>query len=195
MPKIVDKEAKRKEILGAAMRTFAKHGVVQTKMADIALAAGVGKGTIYEYYDSKEAIFMDAKKDMMMTLEASVARRLEAIEDPREKLKQFALGVVEGMEDCHEIIQLMLDFKTSDLREMQLEESRKACKQQLETVASFIDEGIQLGVFKPVDSLALSSAVLALLDGQILQWIIQENFSIAANVELAIDLWLQGLAT
>ena len=60
MPKIVDKAAKKNEILLAAMRLFAEKGVVNSKMADIAIAAGIGKGTIYEYFRSKEEIFGEA---------------------------------------------------------------------------------------------------------------------------------------
>ncbi len=56
MPKIVDKEAKRKKILEASMRVFAKKGVENTKMKDIAKSAGIGKGTIYEYFNSRDEI-------------------------------------------------------------------------------------------------------------------------------------------
>ena len=41
MPKIVDKESKKKEIVAAAIKIFAANGVAKTKMADIAAEAGV----------------------------------------------------------------------------------------------------------------------------------------------------------
>ena len=53
MPKIVDKEAKKLDIVHAALKEFARRGVANTKMADIATAAGIGKGTIYEYFKDK----------------------------------------------------------------------------------------------------------------------------------------------
>ena len=56
-PKIVDKEAKKTQIIIAATQVFSKLGVAKTKMIDIAQAAGIGKGTIYEYFRSKEEIF------------------------------------------------------------------------------------------------------------------------------------------
>ena len=59
-PKIIDKEAKKAEILQAAMQVFSRKGVAKTRMADIAVAAGIGKGTIYEYFRSKEEIFAAA---------------------------------------------------------------------------------------------------------------------------------------
>lgn len=56
MPKIVDKAAKRQEILEAAIAVFREKGYHAAKMADIAVAAGMGKGTLYEYFPTKEAL-------------------------------------------------------------------------------------------------------------------------------------------
>lgn len=56
MPKIVDKAAKRQEILEAAIAVFVEKGYHGAKMADIALAAGMGKGTLYEYFPTKESL-------------------------------------------------------------------------------------------------------------------------------------------
>lgn len=56
MPKIVDKAAKRQAILEAAIAVFVEKGYHDTKMADIAVAAGMGKGTIYEYFSTKESL-------------------------------------------------------------------------------------------------------------------------------------------
>ncbi|MCP4754546.1 MAG: helix-turn-helix transcriptional regulator [Proteobacteria bacterium] len=47
MPKIVDKAAKKGEILSSAIKVFAEKGVANTKMVDIARRAEIGKGTIY----------------------------------------------------------------------------------------------------------------------------------------------------
>lgn len=56
MPKIVDKKKKAKAISDAALNVFRELGYPRTRMADIAKAAGMGKGTIYEYYKNKADI-------------------------------------------------------------------------------------------------------------------------------------------
>ncbi|OIQ62510.1 TetR/AcrR family transcriptional regulator [Neomoorella thermoacetica] len=48
---------KRRQILAAAVSVFADRGFHQARIADIAAAAGVGKGTIYEYFSSKKELF------------------------------------------------------------------------------------------------------------------------------------------
>jgi AcrR family transcriptional regulator len=45
------------DILDAATRVFAKSGLERTKMSDIAVEAGVSQGTLYNYVESKEALF------------------------------------------------------------------------------------------------------------------------------------------
>jgi len=56
---------KRKQIIQAALRVFAEHGLHGTPVPPIAAEAGVGVGTLYRYFDSKEtlinAVFRDSK--------------------------------------------------------------------------------------------------------------------------------------
>ena len=51
------KEARPAEILAAALAEFSKQGFAATRLDDVAQRAGITKGTIYLYFDSKEALF------------------------------------------------------------------------------------------------------------------------------------------
>ena len=51
------KDARPQEILEAALSVFAEKGFAAARMEQIAVRAGVSKGTIYLYFDSKEAVF------------------------------------------------------------------------------------------------------------------------------------------
>lgn len=51
------KDARPTEIIGAAMTLFAETGFANTKLEDVARRAGVVKGTLYRYFDTKEALF------------------------------------------------------------------------------------------------------------------------------------------
>ncbi|WP_206459512.1 TetR/AcrR family transcriptional regulator [Anaerovorax sp. IOR16] len=52
------KKQKRELILESTYDIFIEKGYANTKIIDIAEHAGIGKGTVYEYFESKEAIFM-----------------------------------------------------------------------------------------------------------------------------------------
>jgi len=54
------KEARPGEIIRAGMHEFAKNGFADTRLEDVAKRAGIAKGTIYRYFDNKEALFLAA---------------------------------------------------------------------------------------------------------------------------------------
>jgi AcrR family transcriptional regulator len=56
MPKIVDHDAMRVRILDAALGCFTAQGYHATKMTDVAKAAEMAKGSVYRYFDSKDAL-------------------------------------------------------------------------------------------------------------------------------------------
>src|SRR5690349_22871571 len=51
------KDARPEEIIAAALDVFADRGFAATKLEDVARKAGVTKGTIYLYFENKEALF------------------------------------------------------------------------------------------------------------------------------------------
>jgi AcrR family transcriptional regulator len=51
------KERRRDEILSAAKRVFARAGYHATTIADVAEAAGISYGSVYWYFESKDALF------------------------------------------------------------------------------------------------------------------------------------------
>jgi AcrR family transcriptional regulator len=66
------KEARPQEIIAAGLAEFAEHGFEATRLEDVALRAGIVKGTIYRYFESKEVLFEAA-------LSSGVASALETL--------------------------------------------------------------------------------------------------------------------
>lgn len=62
---LASKEERRIDILNASIKVFSIHGFHKAKIQEIAEEAGVGKGTIYEYFDSKKSLFQDMIKYIM----------------------------------------------------------------------------------------------------------------------------------
>src|SRR6185295_4571134 len=59
------KDARPQEILEAALSVFAENGFAAARMDDIAARARVSKGTIYLYFESKEAVFKALVQEMI----------------------------------------------------------------------------------------------------------------------------------
>lgn len=59
----VNKKGKRELIIEAAVQVFSSKGYHNTRMEEIAQVAGIGKGTIYEYFKSKLQLFQEMLGD------------------------------------------------------------------------------------------------------------------------------------
>lgn len=59
MPKIVDRELQRQDIRRAARRAFARRGVETVGLVHVARTAGIGRASIYHYYQDKAALVRD----------------------------------------------------------------------------------------------------------------------------------------
>jgi AcrR family transcriptional regulator len=70
-------EARPEEILDAALEVFGEHGFAQAKLEDVARLAGVSKGTLYLYFDSKETLF----REMVHAKAVAAVREGEAFVD------------------------------------------------------------------------------------------------------------------
>src|SRR5438132_10300364 len=86
-PVVIDK---REAILRAAIRVFAHNGYFNSKVADIAGAAGVADGTVYLYFKSKEEILHSIFDQNVAEAIAAARKLIEGLADPREKLRRVA---------------------------------------------------------------------------------------------------------
>lgn len=59
------KEERPEEIVDAALQLFSEKGFAATRMSDVARQAGISKGTLYLYFDSKEAIFREVVRQVI----------------------------------------------------------------------------------------------------------------------------------
>ena len=80
------KEARPQEILDAALTVFAEKGFAAARMDDIAARAGVTKGTIYLYFESKDAVFKALLAESIGERVAASGALIENFEGPTSEL-------------------------------------------------------------------------------------------------------------
>ena len=86
------KEDRPAEILTAALRLFSDKGFALTKLNDVAKEAGVSKGTLYLYFDGKEALFKAVINEFV----------LPQIEKAEEQAEQYSGSISELMFELQE---------------------------------------------------------------------------------------------
>ena len=72
------KEARPAELTSAALDLFVEKGFAGTRLEDVAARAGVSKGTLYLYFDSKEALFKAVIAEGLLPALAVAEQRLAA---------------------------------------------------------------------------------------------------------------------
>ncbi|HEY9052668.1 MAG TPA: TetR/AcrR family transcriptional regulator [Gammaproteobacteria bacterium] len=80
------KEARPEEILYAALELFAEKGYAATRMNDVAKQAGISKGTLYLYFNNKEAIFHSVVQEMITPKLKQVEELVKLHEGTAEEL-------------------------------------------------------------------------------------------------------------
>src|SRR5215471_1872475 len=85
------KQDRPAEILDAALKVFAQKGFAAARMDDIAKEAGVTKGTIYLYFENKEAVFKSLVRESVGTTIANVATNVQSYEGSARQLLRMVL--------------------------------------------------------------------------------------------------------
>jgi AcrR family transcriptional regulator len=64
----MDADQRKRQILECAKKLFAQKGYYQTQISDIQQAAGVARGTIYQYFKNKDDIFMTILENLHLEM-------------------------------------------------------------------------------------------------------------------------------
>ena len=83
-------EEKRRLLLAAAVRVFARKGYHASRVGDIAEEAGVAYGLLYHYFQSKEEVLLTVFRETWRALIATIRSVEEAGDPPREQLRKVA---------------------------------------------------------------------------------------------------------
>ena len=197
MPKIVDRAEKTRTIATAALALFAQKGFAATRVGQIARRAGIGKGTLYEYFDTKTDIFVAAILEWMAQLEKSFQKQLIDIDDPVERLYAFAemnVALVDPIDPAtarlsieilqHTILQDGVLFRRRHLMKEMHTGMRRI-------VVNILLDGISKGIFRPEiarDAEKIAINFLGYLDGISLHSIMSENyFDIKEQIEFSLE--------
>ena len=174
-PLIVDKAEKKRKILDAALGVFVDKGFSNVVINDIARSAGIGKGTVYEYFKSKEDLFSELLKYLFAKYQSYVPKEWKKGTTPDERLKNllsfYTRLYVQASSRRNKVIFMLVDYlshnktKSSRKREGYFSGYR-------EEIRSIIEEGIKLGTFRKVDVESAVTSITIVIDGLMFQMLL-----------------------
>ena len=146
---IVDKVQKRKDIALSCKEIFFQNGIKDLTISQIAKTAGVGKGTIYEYFKNKEDIIFEIVSILIEERNVIMKKELDSLSSVKEKLKLFSRFYYSD-EDV-ELRQLYKEFISITLvnPDFEMLSFQAACSSEYYLwFESIIQEGIAKGELK-----------------------------------------------
>ena len=155
---------KRQSIVAAAQELFTSVGYEQTTIADVAKMAGIAVGTVYLYFKNKRELLLAAREDWETEFIEYMAQP-EIQEIPHYmRARPLIEAVFRLCRERTEMIQLM-GIPPELIGEMYHKEGNRI----REALKLFLDEGVQLGVFRPVDTSKAALITFGMVDSTLEQ--------------------------
>ncbi len=188
-------------IVDAAAAVFARKGFFKTIMADIASEAGIGKGTLYEYFRSKDDLFFAVfERFMDDTRRAAMQSALSSGASAAGRLTAIGEAVTGAWPELKSAYSLTMEFWAAAASSRHRKRFKDAFKQGYRRyrtlVADMITDGVRSGEFRAdTDAEAVAAVLVGAWDALLLQAWFDESFDPAASGRAFLQTFLQGLQT
>lgn len=189
----------RHELIAAARELFVSEGVKSVSIRRIAERAGCPAMTFYVYFKSKRELLYHIWDDVIGDARAACARAIDPTDPPRERLRTFLLAIVAYWvenPDGYRITYVNTGFAEPG-------DARSSYSAMLERggrlweLEALLADGIQEGVFRPLDVVEVSQSLYAAAIGlsHLLITVPEYAWRRGSLAETTFDLLLRGLET
>lgn len=140
MPKIVDHEAYREQILAGCYELFAREGFAAVTLRRLSRELGISTGAIYHYFESKEALF-EQTVDYISRVELSSAiSEVQAGKTREERLGSLIRFLREHDERLRLLLMLVFEFTRQSMTSSDSEIFAAALNTYVESIVTYLPE-------------------------------------------------------
>jgi TetR/AcrR family transcriptional regulator, fatty acid metabolism regulator protein len=188
---------KRRQILDAAVRVFARQGFHATRVSDIADEAGVAYGLVYHYFRSKDEVLNELFVERWSLLLSAIEETDRTADRPRDKLGAVAAFIVDSYRHDPELMKVIIVEVTraaNSFGRTHLPEIRRA----YQSIAKIVEDGQKAGAFRDdvgpmFASMSFYGAIEQLLSGWIFDLIPASDTDFDQAKELVVTTICDGL--
>ena len=195
------KDARSPEILDAALSCFAEKGFAGTRMDDIAARAGVSKGTIYLYFNSKEAVFKALARQSVGAQIETVTAHMRGFEGHTADLLRFVIATLGHFASTSDRVVLprLLLAEVGNFPELAEFWRREIIDRGIALFESIIRRGVARGEFRDVPPphaarLCIAPVLLLMLWRTIFARFDDAPYDYQGLINTHLDTLLRGLA-
>jgi len=154
----------RRELRSAATRVLAQKGFHQTTVANIAAAAGVGVGTFYLHFPTKDALFDSVVEETVEHLKATIDAARAGATDPVHRMEAANIAFCRFADQNREVFRIVFGHAAAYHGVI-----RRAQGLFAADIEATVREGVSQGVFEPLPPALVAQAVVGMAT-QILSW-------------------------
>lgn len=196
------KEARPQEILAAALAVFAEKGFSAARMEDIAARAGVSKGAVYLYYDSKQDVFRALVREGMIANLQSAGGMMAHYDGPSaDMLRRFLDIAVHAilMSPLAAVPKIIIS-ESGNFPEIAEFYRREVIDAGLGLITRIIERGQARGEFRALDAghaakLCVAPVVLTAIWKSCFDQFDATPFNAAAFITQHLDIFLAGISS
>ena len=197
MPRVASTPDVRGAILDAATRLMERYGYKKMTIDDIAHEAGIGKATIYGYFEHKQDVALgviDGYRQRNLERWGEIMQERLPVEQTLRKLLVARVGF--AFDTCSRYNQ-SVDDSLATLRPVVLAKRGRYNESDAEALAPLLQEGIGQGMFGEMDCLAVARTILtcfsSLMPYNLSPRELTQREQVIRMAEDMVDLILQGL--
>jgi len=191
-PKIVDREERRQALAAAAMEVFAEKGFAGARIVDVAERAGVGKGTVYEYFRSKEELFFAVFDQVNRGIQARLYAEMDPGTPVIERVRHLVRSLVAEAVAHADLYGVTFELWSGCSHEVYGERLRTEFADLYRDfrghLAGLLREGQEDGQLNPaLDPEGLAAAIVGATDALGLQHWIDRSVDVEAAAETFVE--------
>jgi TetR/AcrR family transcriptional regulator, fatty acid metabolism regulator protein len=188
-------EDKRRHLLDAAVRVFARKGFHASRVGDIAEEAGVAHGLLYHYFDSKDQVLEAVFHENWSVLVARIASVEETDEPAADQLRHIAAIVLRTWLHLPDVVRVVIrEFGRSP----ELAERIGELARPIDVIERVIARGVERGEFRhDIEPRVAATVVYGSIDELLTAWVLGRLPSAEEDVAVAeqtlLEVTLRGL--
>jgi len=189
-------EEKRRQILDAAVRVFARKGFHTSRVGDIAEEAGVAHGLLYHYFSSKDEVLETVFRENWGVL----LERINAVEDgdepASEQLRHVAVILLRTWLHTPDVVRVLV---REIARSPEVQDRIGELVKPVETIRSIIERGQESGEFRSdIDPAVAAVVFYGAIDEVLTGWVLGQmsggDAEVAAAERTVVDVLLAGFS-
>jgi TetR/AcrR family fatty acid metabolism transcriptional regulator len=188
---------KRRLLLEAAVRVFARRGFHAARVGDIAEEAGVAHGLLYHYFSSKEEVLETIFRETWADLLAAVRDVEESGEPAQEQLRQVAAILLRSWRRDPDLVRVLV---RGVARSSELDRRVGDVGDAFAAIERIVRRGQETGELRPeldarLTSVIFYGAIEELLTGWVLELLPDSDEDVARAEQTVVEIVSGGLAT